>query len=477
MKEPDSSQCAHDILQWVLEFLEDNEGFDVLPDIEPGEIYSSQSKYPTFKGERLDNIFDQFKAQILPGITHWNHPGFLAYFNSSATLPSVIGEMISSAVNTNTMLWKSSPAGTEIEQITLEWLQQMLGLSGFTGITYDGGSSSSFHGLAAMREKKLGPVYRKKGLMGITRMSPKIYITEQTHNSIHKALITLGFGTDSIQYVNVKDDFTMDTHDLQLRIDQDRKKGHLPFCVVATLGSTSCTALDPIGRISDICKKEDLWLHVDAAHGGSAAVVEEIRQQFSGWENADSIVVNPHKWLFVPLELSVLYIKDAGVLKNAFHFSAEYLKTSHDDRIESYMDYGIPLGRRFRCLKLWFALKYHGVGFYQEKVNAHLEYAKIVYEALNSSPDFEIMAPKPLSTTCFRAIPGKGCQISKDDYNEKLMDKINQTGDFFISHTRLNDQFTLRHVISGVRITQNHIHDFIRCIKKIKRNLDRKLGN
>jgi len=462
---------AHEILDWVLNFLDDNEKYNVLPNIEPGQIYNSQKKSAPVEGDFLENVFTEFEKQVLPGITHWNHPGFLAYFNSSATLPSVVAEMISATINTNTMLWKSSPAGTEIEQKTLEWLQEIFGLTGFTGITYEGGSTSSLHGLAAMREAKLGPEYRKKGLMALADRNPKIYITEQTHNSIHKALITLGFGTDSFRYVNVDDDFTMDTDHLVYLIKADRQKGYDPVCAVATLGSTSCTALDPVNKISEICRKEDLWLHIDAAHGGSAAVVDEIREKYSGWQNADSIIINPHKWFFIPLDLSVLYVKDPGILKNAFHFFAEYLKTKQDDKIESYMDYGIPLGRRFRCLKLWFALKYHGIHFYKQKIQQHLEYAQIVYKAIEDHPEFEIMSPQPLSTTCFRAIP-KNSDENIDFFNEKLMDAINETGDFFISHTKLKDKFVLRHVVSGVRIEKRHIENFITCLLNTKAGLD-----
>ena len=471
MIDNNETQKAHEMLDWVINFLNNNEDFNVLPDIEPGEIYNTQKTSPPDSGQGLEHVFNAFKEQILPGITHWNHPGFSAYFNSSATLPSVMAEMISAAVNTNTMLWKSSPAGTEIEQKTLEWLQEIIGLSGFTGITYDGGSSSSFHGLAAMREAQLGSVYRQKGLPALNNHNPKIYITEQTHNSVHKALITLGFGTDSFRYVKVRDDFSMDTNHLIKRIKTDRQKGYNPICVVATLGSTSCTALDPVDKISEICRQEDLWLHVDAAHGGSAAVLKEIRKKFSGWENADSIVVNPHKWFFIPLELSVLYVKKPGILKNAFHFSAEYLKTKQDDKIESYMDYGIPLGRRFRCLKLWFALKYHGVNFYKQKIRQHLAYARTVYKAIDDHPEFEIMSPQPLSTTCFRAVP-KNTREDIDYYNEKLMDTINKNGAFFISHTKLNDKFVIRHVVSGARIEARHIDAFLSSLFDTKAKLD-----
>ena len=470
MTERQTNQDAQRILEWTLNFLDDNEDYKVLPDIESGHIFNSLEKSAPLEGQHLDDVFKEFKNQILPGITHWNHPGFFAYFNSSATLPSVMAEMISAAINTNSMLWKASPSGTEIEQKTLEWLQEMLGLSGFTGITYDGGSSSNFHALAAMREEKLGSKYRKTGLFGLADCKPKIYLTEQTHNSIHKALITLGFGTDSFRHVDVDTDFSMNTDHLHELIQTDLKKGCKPLCTVATLGSTSCTSLDPVNEISIICRKEKLWLHIDAAHGGSAAILKEVRKKYKGWENADSIIVNPHKWLFIPLDLSVLYIKSPENLKNAFHFSAEYLKTKHDDKIESYMDYGIPLGRRFRCLKLWFALKYHGVTFYKNKIREHIKYAESVYQTIDHHPEFEIMAPRPLSTTCFRALPRSDEDI--DLYNEKLMDTINQTGRFFISHTKLNNKFVLRHVVSGVKTRSRHIDEFLSCLFEIKKEMD-----
>ncbi|MCP4023123.1 MAG: PLP-dependent decarboxylase, partial [Desulfobacteraceae bacterium] len=266
------------MVAWTCDFLEDNESFDVLPQMEPGQIYNNLEKSAPAKGKPLDNIFEEFKEQILPGITHWNHPGFSAYFNSSAGTPSVFAEMLSAAINTNVMLWKASPSGTEVEQKTLEWLQEMLGLSGFTGITYDGGSTSSFHALAAMREAKLGADYRQKGLMAMANINPRLYVSEQTHNSIHKAIITLGFGTDSISTVDIKDDYSMDAAALEKQIIEDKAAGFTPLCAIATLGTTSCTAIDPAGEMSKVCRKHGLWLHIDAAHGGTAAILEEIQE-------------------------------------------------------------------------------------------------------------------------------------------------------------------------------------------------------
>lgn len=464
-------QDTQHILEWVLSYLENNDACRVLPGIEPGDIYNTQLVSPPPEGKALEDIFEDFKKDILPGITHWNHPGFMAYFNSSSTLPSVIADMLTAAINSNSMLWKSNPAGTEIEQKTLEWFQQMIGLSGFTGITYDGGATSSFHALAAMREKKLGPDFRKKGIFGIEHIQPGIYLTEQTHNSIHKALITLGFGTDSFRYVGVNKDFSMNVEHLQEMIRTDRQNGYTPLCVVGTLGTTSCTAIDPVEKISETCQKENLWLHIDAAHGGCAAILPEVRSMYNGWQNADSITVNLHKWLFIPIDLSILYVKDPVNLKNAFHFSAEYLKTKHDNRAESYMDYGIPLGRRFRCLKLWFALNYHGTGFYQEKFRQHFQMAEQFYNAIKNHPGFEIMAPKPLTTTCFRALPAGSENVNY--YNEQLMEVINQTGQFFISHTKLNNEYVLRHVVSGARVQPEHVDRFVKCLCYCKNKLDK----
>ena len=464
-------QASH-ILNWTLDYLENNDAYPVFPaDIEPGDIADALEPSPPVSGTSLETCFNEFLQAILTGVTHWNHPGFFAYFNSSATVPAVMAELLSAAINTNCMVWKASPAGTEVEQTTLSWLQQICGLSGFTGITFDGGASSSFHALAAMREKVMGPAYRKAGLMGAGDFKPRVYITEQTHNSIHKALITLGFGTDSIRRVDVTGDFAMDCGHLEQLIAQDRSEGNTPVCVVGTLGTTSCTALDPVQRIAEICKQERLWFHVDAAHGGGAAVLDTVREQFKGWEKADSILINPHKWMFIPIDLSVLFIREPGLLKNAFHYAAEYLKTPQDGIIDNFMDYGIPLGRRFRCLKLWFSLTYHGVDYFREKISRHMELSDRVYAYIASHKDFEIMAPKPLSTTCFRAVPGKpGCDM--DAFNEALMDAVNRTGRYFISHTRLKGEFVLRHVVSGVKTTAGHIEGFLQTLGTLKSDLE-----
>ena len=464
---------AKQIINWICKYLANNESYKVLPDIKPKSVYNSLEKSAPLQGQALDNIFEEFKKNILPGITHWNHPKFFAYFNSSSTMPAVFAELIRSAINTNSMLWKASPGATEVEEKTLEWFAQLVGLTKLKGISYEGGAIASFHALAAMREEKIGSEYRKKGLMGVKNVSPAIYLTSQTHNSIHKALFALGFGADNFRFVDTKADFSMDTKALCKMIKKDKKNNNKPVCVVATLGTTSCTAIDPIKKIVNICEKNNLFLHVDAAHGGSAAILKKVRKKYKGWEKADSILINPHKWFFVPIGLSVLYMKSPELFKKTFHYSAEYLKTDFDGKIINYMDYGLPLGRCFRCLKLWFSLKYYGVDFFKTIIKNHLRYAKSVYSFFEKSEDFEIMAPKPLSTVCFRAIPRNSQDI--DSFNKELMQKINSTGKFFLSHTKLNSKFVLRHVISGFHTKEKHIKQFIKHLIRLKAKMDKQV--
>jgi aromatic-L-amino-acid decarboxylase len=459
------------VFEWINDYINNVEKYPVLPDIKPFEISKQLPKSPPLKGESISSIFSDFKNIILPGLTHWNHPGFFGYFNSSASFPSIIAESLIAVINTNCMLWKSSPAGTELEQVTLKWLQKILGLSGYFGMILDGGSNSNFHALCAMRQKYFGKKIKKTGFFNLREeVKPRIYITSQTHNSIHKAIVIAGFGLDSIHEVKTNERFEMSVPDLKKAIQNDKIKKYFPLCVIATLGSTSCTAIDPVDDIVKICQKEKLWLHIDAAHGGSAALVDKIREKFMGWNQADSITINPHKWLFVPLDLSVLYVKEPEILKQAFCLSAEYLKTGEENLIESYMDYGLTLGRRFRALKLWFTIKNFGIQGLQKMINKHLDLAEELFNHMKASNDFEIMAPLTLSTVCFRAIPKQKKSI--DEFNQLLMASINKTGEFFITHTKLNNLFVLRAVISGLNTEKKHIKRFIYLIQKRKKELD-----
>lgn len=453
-------EFGHQLIDWIADFLSGIDHIPAFANIQPGEIASKLPTSPPQSGEAMNQILTDVDRMIMPGISHWNHPSFFAYFNSSGSAPGILGELLATAFNVNSMLWHSCPAATELEQVTLDWLRQMLGLpSDYFGIIYEGGSSSTFHALAAAREQLVNLKIREHGLAGRSDIPElRIYASDQGHSSIDKAAIVLGLGLDSVHRVAVDDQYRMNPRGLVEAIAEDRRAGKLPFCVVATVGSTSCTSIDPVSEIAAICEREGLWLHVDAAHGGAAAIVPEMRYVFDGCDRADSIVINPHKWLFVPLDLSVLYTRKPEVLRRAFSVLPEYLKTTQGDDVVNYMDYGIPLGRRFRAIKLWFVLRYFGVEGIAARIREHIRLAQKFAEWIDAHPEFERLAPVPLSTVCFRARPAGMDDIDElNRFNEKLMQAINYTGEAFLSHTKLSGQFTLRLVVSQLRTTEMHV--------------------
>ncbi|HEX8087449.1 MAG TPA: pyridoxal-dependent decarboxylase [Blastocatellia bacterium] len=453
-------QYGHQLIDWIADFLANVGNLPVFPDVQPGDISGKLPGAPPIKGEAMDEILADVDRVIMPGMAHWNHPRFFAYFTSSGGAPGILGELLSAAFNINSMLWQSCPSATELEQVTLDWLKQMIGLPPETwGIMYDGGSSSTFHAIAAAREQLTELKVRERGLSGrgnIPRL--RIYTSDLGHSSIDKAALALGLGLDSVRRVAVDDQYQMYPQALEEAIAEDRGAGSLPFCVVATVGSTSCTSVDPVRAIAGICEREGLWLHVDAAHGGAAAVVPEMRYVLDGCDRADSIVINPHKWLFVQMDLSVLYTRKPEVLRRAFNLVPEYLRTTKGDEVVNYMDYGLPLGRRFRALKLWFTLRYFGVEGIADRIREHVRLARQFAEWVDEHSEFERMAPVPLSTICFRAHwQGMDDNELLNHFNEQLMQAINHTGEAFLSHTKLAGRFTLRLVVSQLRTNEAHV--------------------
>ena len=452
---------GHQLVDWIAEFLANISDLPAFPSVRPGDIRDNLPASPPIKGEPMEEILADVDRVIMPGMTHWNHPRFFAYFTSSGSAPGILGELLSAAFNVNSMLWQSCPAATELEQVTLDWLRRMIGLPPeFFGIIYDGGSISTFHAIAAAREQVPGLNVREHGLTGRSDAPRlRIYTSEQGHSSIDKAALALGLGLAGVRRVAVDDEYRMNPQALAEAIAEDRRAGVLPFCVVATVGSTSCTSIDPVPAIADVCESEGLWLHVDAAHGGAAAVVREMRHVLDGCWRADSIVINPHKWLFVQMGLSVLFTRKPDVLRRAFNLVPEYLKTDQGDDAVNFMDYGIPLGRNFRALKLWFSLRYFGVEGIAARIREHIELARRFAEQVDAHPEFERLAPAPLSTVCFRAHPrGMDDETALDDLNERLLQAINQTGEAFLSHTRLRGRFTIRMVISHLRTNEEQIN-------------------
>ncbi len=470
---------GHELIDFIADYFNNIESYPVLSQVKPGEVKSNIPSAPPVKGENMDSIFPDIEKIIMPGITHWNHPNFMAYFSSTSSGPGILAELLSAALNVNGMVWKTSPAATELEQVTINWFRQMLGLpEEFWGIIYDTASVSSMHAIAAAREQ-LKFNFKEKGMSGGNEIPKlRLYCSEHAHSSIEKDAIALGIGMEGVRKIPVDAEFKMIPSKLAEAIDEDKNNGFKPFCAVATVGTTSTTSIDPVDEIADICLKENVWLHVDAAYGGIAAVVPEMRHIFKGIEKADSIVVNPHKWMFTPIDLSVFFTKKSEILKNAFSLVPEYLKTAEDSVVENRMDYGIQLGRRFRSLKLWFIIRYFGTDGISARIKEHLRLGKEFANWIDSHPNFIRMAPAPFSTVCFRFFDPYNSPDELEKLNEELMNNINSTGKLFLTHTKLNGKFIIRLVVAGIRTNEKHLHNAEDLINtELKKLLSKNMGN
>jgi aromatic-L-amino-acid decarboxylase len=422
----------------------------------------------------MESILADVERVLVPGLTHWNHPAFMAYFGITASCPGILGELLCAAFNVNGMLWKTSPAATELEQATLDWLRQMIGLpTGFEGIIYDTASISSLHAVAAAREAFPELGVRREGMAGRPELPRlRVYASEQAHSSIEKAALTLGLGQAGVRKIPVDADFRMSPSALAEALREDLEAGWRPFCVVATVGTTSTTSVDPVPAVAEICEQHGLWLHVDAAYGGSAAILPEMRWVLQGCERADSLVVNPHKWLFTPIDCSAFFCRRMEVLRRAFSLVPEYLKTEQDAVVRNYMDYGVQLGRRFRALKLWMVIRFFGLSGLQARLREHIRLAQSFAAWVDGDPEFERMAPAPFSTVCFRALPVGG-EEEADRLNEALLEAVNRTGEVFLSHTRLRGRLALRLAVGNIRTDEPHVQLAWTLLKRELRRLRR----
>jgi aromatic-L-amino-acid decarboxylase len=457
--DPDFRAAFDRVAAWIDDYYSDTRRYPVLSRARPGELVAALPAEAPAEGEPFERIFADFERLIVPGITHWNHPRFFAYFAISAARVTVLAEALAAALDVNAMLWRTSPAATELEDVTLGWLRRMLGLpDAFHGIVYDTASIGGFTALAAARES-LGLDVRARGMAGRDDLPVlRVYVTEHTHSHIEKGAIALGVGRDNVVKVPVDDAFAMRADALALAIDDDVAAGRRPMCAVATVGTTSTTSTDPVAAMRAVTRERSVWLHVDAAYGGPAAILPEFRWLLDPAHEADSIVVNPHKWLFVPVDLSVLYVRDPELLRRTFSLVADYLVTPETD-VHNYMDYGLQLGRRFRALKLWFALRTFGVSGMQERLRNHIALAQELASLIESEPGWEIAAPHPLSVVCFRYDPdgANGDSASTDALNLAIMDIVNATGEAFLSSTRLHGRVVLRIAIGNERTTRDDV--------------------
>jgi aromatic-L-amino-acid/L-tryptophan decarboxylase len=451
-------KIGKEVVDWIADYLKDAEKYPVLSHVKPGEIKNQLPAAPPASPEKMETILADFNRIIFPGITHWNHPGFLAYFANSASAPGILAEMLATALNVNGMLWRTSPSATELEEVVLDWFRQMLGLpQEFHGVIIDTASVSTLVALTAAREAMHKRV-REQGLSGRTDLPRlRLYCSEHTHSSIEKAAIVLGVGQSGVCKISSDAEFRMNAKELATAIEEDKKNGRLPFAVVATVGTTSTTSIDPVPAIADICQREKLWLHVDAAYGGAAAIVPEMRFILDGCERADSFVTNPHKWLFTPMDCSVLFTRHVSTLKQAFSLVPEYLKTT-DSEVINYMDWGVQLGRRFRALKLWFIIRSFGVNGIASRLREHCRLAREFASWIDADKDFERLAPVPLSVICFRYHPKNIVdETTLEQFNAQIIEKVNAQGEVFLSHTKLNGIYTIRIAIGNLGTTEKHI--------------------
>ena len=458
MNKEEFRRFGHEFVDWIADYFERIEELPVLAAIEPGDLKAQLPSQPPQQGEPMDRILGDLDRLIVPALTHWSHPSFFAYFATSTSGPGILGEMLAAAFDNKAMLWRTSPASTELEEVTLDWLRQMMGLDpGMIGIIYDTASVSSMHAIAAAREGVEQRI-REEGMSGRTDLPLlRVYVSEQAHSSIEKAVITLGLGQRGMRKIPTDKDFRMDAKALQKAITEDKRDGYLPFCIVATVGTTSTSSIDPVAEIIPIGEEHAMWLHVDAAYAGSAAIVPGFRQILDGCHRADSLVVNPHKWLFTPFDLSVLYCRHMDLLRRAFSLVPEYLKTPEQEKVRSGSDYGIQLGRRFRALKLWMVMRYFGHDGLAARIREHCRLARVFASWVDESSDWELLAPVPLGLVCFRARPSGVDSVRLDALNESIMHGVNASGRALLSHTRVNDKFTLRLSIGNIRTTERHV--------------------
>jgi aromatic-L-amino-acid decarboxylase len=449
---------GHRMVDWIAEYLDGGaRRYPVLARVSPGDVAGRLPSEMPSAGEDPDAVWQDFLEVVLPGVTHWNHPGFMAYFGITGSGPGILGELLSAGLNVNGMLWRTSPSATEVELEVLQWLRRALELpEDFFGFLTDTASVSSMLGLAAAREAG-GLDIRQRGMSGRSDLPAlRVYASDQSHSSIAKACVALGLGLDGYRPIPHDADYRMDTAALAAAIATDRAAGRLPLAVVATVGTTSTTSVDPVREIARICAAEGLWLHCDAAYAGSAALCPELRWALDGCELADSFVFNPHKWMFTPIDCSALYTRHRELFRRAFSLVPEYLTTPLGGSAHAIdlMDYGVQLGRRFRALKLWWVLRCFGLEGIRERIRAHLRLAQGFAAFIDREPAFERMAPVPFSVVCFRARPDGLEGADLDGFNLRLLERVNASGEIFLSHTRLDGGIALRVAIGNLGTTE-----------------------
>ena len=455
----------HQLADWIADYRENIGKLPVAPNAKPGAISSALPKQGPEEGEPFDKIFADIKQLIIPGVVHWGHPEFMGYFGSTSTAPGIEGEMIASALNVNAMTWRTCPAATELETVVVEWLREWLHLpEEFGGVVYDTASVGIMHALAVAREEA-APCTRKLGLAGrqdVPRF--RIYTSDQAHSSVEKAAIALGLGEENVRRVPSDAKFEMDVATVRELIVQDRHEHFRPLAAVATVGTTSTASVDPIPDIARVCREHKMWLHIDGAYGAGLALLPECKSLTEGWDEADSIVINPHKMLFVPFDFSVLYVRDLERLRRVFTLVPEYLRGDTVEAEKNYMDYGVQLGRKFRALKAWMVFRTFGRAGMAARIRDHLRLAKLLGDWIKMDNRFELAAPITMGVVCFRFIAAEADKI--DMVNSEIVETINASGRAYLTQTKLHGRTAMRIGLGNVLTTEQHLQNVWELIQE-----------
>ncbi|HEX6808004.1 MAG TPA: pyridoxal-dependent decarboxylase [Gemmatimonadaceae bacterium] len=462
----------HRMADWVADYRDTLEQRSIAPSTNPGEIAGQYPAELPESGESLDTLFGELDTVVAPGIVHWGHPSFLGYFGSTSNGAALLGEIAAAALNVNAMTWRTSPAATELETLVLGWIRRMIGLPDtFTGIVYDTASVGVLHALTAARER-CAPYVRQRGIAGRADVPTcRVYASDQAHSSADKAMIVLGLGEHNVVRVPSDAEFRMHVGALRAAMDADRRAGMMPLAVIATIGTTSTASVDPVADIAAVCREAGAWLHVDAAYGGAMGVLPEGRWALGGVELADSMVINPHKWLFVPLDFSVLYTRHPGLLRSVFSLTPEYLRGDSADGANGraaidYMDYGLQLGRRFRALKAWMVLRAFGRAGIAARIREHLRLARVWAQWVEDEPSFVLAAPVSMGVVCFRFAPAGVSEARCDRLNEAIVAAVNASGETYLTHTSLRGRIAMRIGLGNILTTERHLLRAWECVRR-----------
>jgi aromatic-L-amino-acid decarboxylase len=457
---------GHQIVEWIARYYETVEQYPVKSGVKPGAVKNSLPEIPPAGSESFDLFLKDFDDIIMPGITHWQSPSFFAYFPANSSPPSVLAEMLTAALGAQCMIWETSPAAAELEERMMEWLRLMTGLpEQFEGVIHDSASSATLAALITARERVTGYSSNLEGMSSTDRL--RVYASTQAHSSVEKGAGVAGFGRKNLVRIPVRSDYSMDPDALREAVERDLRDGYIPCCVVAAIGTTGSTAIDPLRAVGEICRDKGIWLHVDAALGGTALLLPEMRWMADGMEYVDSFVFNPHKWMFTNFDCSAYFVRDAAALIRTFEILPEYLKTRTRGAVNDYRDWGIPLGRRFRALKLWAVIRTYGVEKLQSMIREHIRLAKMLAGLIEAEGSFRLMAPVPLNTVCFRYEPAGMDPESTDRLNEKLNHALNDSGRIYLTHTTLDGRYVLRMVTAQTGVTEKHVTEAWELIKEM----------